>query len=549
MPMRTPMLLLILFASFASAQEPAVTSAADDEFNKAVLFGKKFFDLKEYISAYEQFAKADSLRPDDPAVLYNMAVVLARAGRYAEAQVKVDRYNQLYPAGAEKPNVTKLQLELEFHRELQKKRQADQEYGELFNRGKFLYAKNDLEGALKAFQDAEQQRPSDPAAVFNQAVVHEKQGEFAKAVERFRRFSELESDPDQKVGIDQRIFAMETEIEDMRSKIVCAFCGHKLPAGVTWCHRCWHGPYLASAVWNSRPCLEGATATRSTYYSDGRLAKNEPLVCLHPNGTMRETLRYTPARQRSIQEARKSEGWTYNGEVIQGWSDKEGNQVRYVQGADYLDQIVSAGTGELLDFEAHRAADGLWLLDREDVMIEGTKYISRYAYDEKNRIARQEVTYQNVSACNHLIAMTADYAYQNEALSGVNIKGGYDGYAAEGAPRTDWQAAVVYAYDPNGRVSKEELTVNGFTKTYAQRPHGALREEVGKVYASMRPKRPIENVIRLGDICGTAGTLMVANYIDLRPFYAMSPNLALALPLGVVRATVTFTYPDAFSLR
>jgi hypothetical protein len=76
-----------------------------------------------------------------------------------------------------------------------------------------------------------------------------------------------------------------------------------------------------------------------------------------------------------------------------------------------------------------------------------------------------------------------------------------------------------------------------------------LREEVGKVYASMRPKRPIENVIRLGDICGTAGTLMVANYIDLRPFYAMSPNLALALPLGVVRATVTFTYPDAFSLR
>ena len=558
--------LIVFIAAVAAAQEqpvpvpvpapvpvPETVQAAPDpnaeEFAKAVLFGKKFFDLKEYASAYEQFAKADALRPDDPAVLYNMALVLAKAGRYSDAQVKADRYNQVHPNGVEKPNVSKLLLELEFQRELQKKRQGDQDYLELFNRGKFLYGKGDIPGALKAFEEAEQQRGSDPAAVFNQAVLFEKQGDFAKAVERFRRYSELESDPAQKAGLDQRLFALENEIEDMKSKIVCSFCGHRLASGATWCHRDWHGPYsTASAVWNSRPCVEGATATRSTYYSDTRLAKNDSLPCLTQGGTMRESLRYTPARQRAIQDARKAEGWTYNGEVIQGWSDKQGNQVRYVQGADYLDKIISTTTGELLDFEAHKTADGIWLLDREDVIIEGQKYTSRYTYDDKHRIAQQQVTYQNAAACNHMITEVADYAYQNDALVSVTIKGGYEGYLSEGKPKTDWQAGVTYTYDGNGRVTKEDLAVTSIVKTYDQRPHGALRDEVGKLYTSMRPKRPIENAMRSGDLCATAGNLTLANYIDLRPFYAMSPNLAITLPLGVTRATVTFTYPDSFRL-
>lgn len=547
--MRAHILMVVLIASAAFAQEQPAPDPNAEEFSKAVLFGRKFFELKEYASAYDQFAKADSLRPDDPAVLYNMALVLAKAGRYAEAQVKADRYNQVHPGGVEKPNVTKLQLELEFQRELQKKRQGDQDYLELFNRGKFLYGKNDIDGALKAFQEAEQQRGSDPAAVFNQAVLYEKQGDFAKAVERFRRFSELESDPAQKSGLDQRLFALENEIEDMKTKIVCPFCGHRLPAGATWCHRDWHGPYVTSSpVWNTRPCVEGATATRSTYFVDNRLAKNDSLPCMSPGGTMRESLRYTPSRQRAIQDARKAEGWTYNGEIIQSWTDKQGNEVRYFQGPDYLDKIVSVSTGELLDFEAHKAGEGVWLLDREDIVIEGQKYTSRYTYDDKNRIAQQQVTYQNAAACNHIITETADYVYQHDALTSVNIRGGYEGYLSEGKPKTDWQAAVAYTYDGNGRVTKEDLAVTSFTKTYDQRPHGALRDEVSKLYNSMRAKRPIENAIRSGDLCATAGTLMVANYIDLRAFYAMSPNLAITLPLGVTRATVTFTYPDSFRL-
>ncbi len=549
--MRAIVLTAVLLAVSALAQEqPAPPADANaEEFAKAVLFGKKFFDLKEYTSAYEQFAKADSLRPDDPAVLYNMALVLAKAGRYGESQVKADRYNQVHPNGAEKPNVARLQLELEFQRELQKKRQVDQDYAELFNRGRFLYGKGDMDGALKAFQEAEQQRPNDPSSVFNQAVLYEKRGEFAKAVERFRRYAELESDPAQKIGLDQRMFTMETEIEDMKTKVVCPFCGHRLPAGATWCPRDWHGPYTTSSpVWNTRPCVENATATRSTFFADNRLAKNESLPCLSPGGTMRDSLRYSPARQRSIQDARKAEGWTYKGEVIQGWTDKQGNEVRLVQGPDYLDKVISVSTGELLQFDAHKAGEGIWLLDREDIVIEGQKYTSRYKYDDRNRIAQQQVSFQNAAACNHLIAETADFVYQNDALASVNIKGGYDGFVSEGQPRTDWQAAVTYAYDVSGRVTKEDLTVTSFTKVYANRPQGALRDETSKLYASMRPKKPVENVLRSGDLCATTGNLLVANYIDLRPFYVMSPNLAIALPLGVTRATVTFTYPESFRL-
>ncbi|HEX2121012.1 MAG TPA: tetratricopeptide repeat protein, partial [Thermoanaerobaculia bacterium] len=289
---------ILHFAFCISAQEPPAPNA-DEEFTRAVYFGKKFADLGEFGSAYEQFAKADAAKPDQPAVLYNMAVVLARAGRYSEAQVKVDRYLQFFADGAEKPLVQKLQLELEFQRELQKKRQADQDYADLFNRAKFLYGRGELAEALKLFQQAAQMRPNDPAAAFNEGVVLEKQGELAKAIERFRRYAELETDVETKGTVDQRIFTLQRELEEMRTKIVCSFCGHKLPAGATWCHRCWHGPYpVNSAVWNSRACLEGASATRATYFADERFNKNDILPCLFREGTVLDSLRYTPARQR-----------------------------------------------------------------------------------------------------------------------------------------------------------------------------------------------------------------------------------------------------------
>jgi len=325
-------------------------------------------------------------------------------------------------------------------------------------------------------------------------------------------------------------------MSDMKTKIVCPFCGWRLPIGALWCPHCWHGPYLTSqSPWNSRPCGDNATATRATYYADNRFAKNESLPCLFA-GTMLEALRYTPARQRQVQEARKAEGWTYSGDVIQGWR----NEIRYVQGADYLEKIVSPTGGDVLLFEAHRVGD-IWLLDREDQVIDGQKYTSHYTFDEKNRISGQQVTYQNAAGCNDVITVTAVPSYANDQLASLKIRGGYTGPAVQGSPRVDWEANVTYTYDAN-RLAKEELAVTSMTKTYQEKPYGMQRQEIATLYPEMRVRKPVEHLLATGDRCGLAGNTVLSNEIDLRPFYVFSPNLNVALPPGVTRAAVTFTY-------
>ncbi len=540
-------------APAAAPASPTPAPAAmppSEEFVKAVYFAKKFAGMKDYPAAYQQFAKADALQPDVPGVLYNMGVLLARTGRYSEAQAKVDRYNQLFPTGAEKPLIAKLQLDLEFEQELQKKRQSDEEYTALFTRGRFLYGKGDLPAALKLFQDAEQQRPTDPVAVFNQGVVYEKLGDLSRAAQRFHRYEELEPDASAKSSADQRVLGIESEMSDMKTKIVCPFCGWRLPIGAIWCPHCWHGPYLTSQPpWNSRPCSDGATATRATYYADNRFARNDSLPCLF-NGTMLNALRYTPARQRQVQEARKAEGWTYSGDLIQSWHDRQGNEIRYVQGAGYLEKIVSASGGDVLLFAAHKAPDSaIWLLDREDAVIDGQKYTSHYTFDALNRIAQQQVVYQNAAACNDVIAMTAVASYTNDLLLGLKIRGGYSGTVVQGVPRVDWETDIVYSYDASARLSKEELVVSSMTKTYADRPYGAERQEVATLYPEMRARKPVDRILAMGDRCGMSGTTILSNPIDLRPFYAFSPNMTLAVPSGVARATVSFTYPDSYMIR
>ncbi len=519
-------LIVLLLALHALAQEappPAQQPPAanvEEEFAKAVFFGKKFADLGEYESAQQQYAKADELKPDQPAVLYNLGVVLARAGRYSDAQVKADRYLQLFPEGAEKTNVAKLQLELEFQRELQKKRQADQEYADLFNRAKFTYTHGELAEALALFKRAEQVRPTDPASVYNQAIILEKQDELVKAIERYRRYAELEADLDVKASIDERVFAMQREVDDRATKIVCSFCGRKLSADATWCERCWHGPYGR--------CSARTSATRATFYSDQRFNKNETLTC---SGD-RESLRYSAAKQRAIQDTRKAEGWTYQGDVIQG-----NRELQFNQGPEYLEKVTSNTAGEILTYLAHASGDD-WLLDREELVIDATRYVSRYTYDPNGRIAQQRVDYQNAAACNHLISMTADAAYNGDAISSLTINGGYDGYMPEGAPKVEWQANVAYAYDDKRRVTNEELTVTSLTKPYTQKPIDSLRDEINRLYPGMRVKKPVETVQRTGDICLTG----MSNQIDLRPFYALMPDLAMQLPNGVSKAVVTFTY-------
>lgn len=476
--MRRLIIVTLLIASAALAQ--------NDDFAKAVFFGQKYFAMKDYTAAYAQFVKADQLQPDVAAVLYDMALTLAKAGRVSEAQTKIDRYTQLYPNGAEKPLIAKLQLELEFQRELQKKQEAERQYTELFSRGRFLYQKGDLDAAMKLFQEAEQRRPNDPAAVFNQAAIFEKRGDFANAAERFR-----------KAGDQERALGLEHELEEMKTKIVCPFCGLRLPLGAMWCPRCWHGPYAVASA------CSGAS-TRTAFYGDGRVARSDALSCVPL-----DALRYTPAKQKQIQEARKREGWTYDGEILSGPG--------LVQGPESLER---AG---ILTYQAHKAGEA-WLLDREDLVIDGQKYASRYTYDAQNRIAKQEVSYVNAAACGHLINMTAEVT-----PTGIAFHGGYDGFPTEGAPHVEWQAAL----------AKDELNVTSFTKEYKEKPQGNARDEVNALYPTMRVRRPIENVARSGDLCAKSGATLLGNPIDLRPFYAIAPNFAMQLPFGVTKVTVT----------
>ncbi len=220
-----------------------------------------------------------------------------------------------------------------------------------------------------------------------------------------------------------------------------------------------------------------------------------------------------------------------------------------MQGTGYLEKILAPNTGEILSYSAHPATDGTWLLDREELFLEGQRYTSRYTFDSGNRVVQQQVDYQNTAACNHLISMNATYSYANDVLTAVAIHGGYDGYQPEGAPHMEWDVAIAYAYDASGRLAREDLSIPSFTKTYTQKPQGAWRDEISRVYISMRPRRPIENVIRNGDLCGTSGNILIGNMIDLRPFYVMTPNLTMQIPYGVAKATVTFTYPESYKVR
>lgn len=541
---RTVAILLVAATlSIPARADEAPSSATTQQIEQAVFFATNYFNMGEYASAYSSLVQVEALCSEHPALLYNMALVLAKLQRYPEAQARIDRYKQLFPEGPEAELVKQLQFALEFQRELQKKRQADADYMELFNRGKYLVVKGDIDEALKIFLQAESQRPDDPAVAFNQAVAYEKQGEFVKATERLRRHLELQQGAADKSSIDAKIFELETEIRDMQTKILCPFCGHKLPQDATWCHRCWHGPYYAtSARWNSRAC---DSATRSTMYLDGRVARNEDLPCFLQGKTWRETLRYTPAKQRAIQAARKAEGWSYEGDVIQGWADAQGNQVKLEHG-DYLRRWVSLATGEILEYEAHRAGD-VFLLDREDFVIDGIRHRKHYTFDDKGRIVQERTNYVNSAGCNHQISVTADYTWENDEVKSVRFRSWYDGYTVEGSPQTEWIGNLTFAYDASGRIEKEEFILASAQKTFTERPVGAMRDEIGRLYPGYRVKKP-NDIIKRGDFCFTSGTALLGNPIDLRPFYTISPNITNVLPYGSVTMATAFTYPVGFSL-
>jgi tetratricopeptide (TPR) repeat protein len=528
----------------AAAPAPAPLSREEqkrhDDFVSAASHGMKFFERGDIASAYEQFVAADGIYPNHPTVVYDMAVLLVRLGRLAEAQEKVDLYLSLHPDGAELDEIKTLRSDIEFERKWQKQLQETQSYLELFNRAKFHYAREEWSEALAHFQRAAEQKPGDPAAFYDQALALEQLGEYARAIEALRQYQALASQPNEKARIDAKLFELEREIQEMRTMIVCPFCGHKLPEDALWCPRCWKGPYLSRGTgWEARSCATGAGAIRSTSFGDGRLAQNEDLPCLIAAPTLRDELRYSAARQKAIRQAREAEGWTYEGGNLAVRRDPEGREIRLVQGP-YLERLIAPASGDVLTFAARQGAGGRWLLEQEEFILDGQKFRKRYEYDGEERIAREIVDYEGI-ACGHHIQAEASYVWEDGRVARADLHGGYTGFEVEGMPAVAWTGTMTRSVDAAGRIDGEEFVLGPYTKTWAKRPEAPFREIAEQAYRGVRAKRPTD-LAKTGDFCALSGSRRIGNPIDLRPFYTFFPNVAIALPPGVTEVKTTFTY-------
>lgn len=559
--MRTTLIITALILAFAAeAQQrdeialelhpggtPSESITVSDEFVRAAKFATKYFELGDMSSAYERLREAATMVPNHPAIIYNTAVVLVRMGRYAEAEEQIATYLSLFPDGAEAPQVKNLQIDLEFQRDLQKKQQANQNYIELFNRARFAYEQGDYPQALNLFQQAEQLHPDDAPAVYNQALAHEALGNYEKSTERLRHYLAVSRDTTRKAEVDRKIFQLEAEIASRKTSFVCPFCGLKLAIGTTWCHRCWHGPYdLESPRLNTLPCGVGASATRTSFYSEDRLARNETLPCEIRAENYLEQVRYSKGRQRAVQEARRQEGWTYRGDVIHAKEEDGEVRVELIQG-DYLQHLLARDSGDALGFLASPHGEGVWLLDREELVIDGRTYVKTYQYDEAGRIVAERVRYQNDAACGHVIETTATYVREGDRIVRVDFSGGNTGFTLEGEPTTSWAAALTRSFDEGGRIDRETFEMSRYDKIYKERPQGPMREDVKRMYPQSRPGREMD-ILRKGDLCAMVGNRLVSNPIDLRPFQSIAPNLALLIPPGVVKIAVDYNYPTEFSL-
>lgn len=522
-----------------------LTAQQEEDFLGAVTFGKRYYDAGDLSSAFERLTAAEQILPGHPAVLYNVAVVLAKLGRFADAQNKIETYKALFPGGEEMALIRALQIDLDWSRDAQKRAQENQNYIEQFNRARFSFDGGDHSQALARFKQAEQMKPEDAPAAFNQAVCLEALGDYTGAIERLRHFLSLDAANDHRSSVDAKINLLTSEVDDQRSSILCGFCGRKLNASGAWCPDCGHGPFLPqSAQWNSRSCSTGASATRTTSYTSGRLHQNEDLPCLY-EGSYASALRYTTPRRLAIQAARKAEGWTLEGNRIRSFKDRD-SAIELKHDGQYLSRIDSPSSGDWLELSGQMSDDSRWLVGEEERILNGQRYGKRYVYDESGRISRETVQYQGANRCGNIIETSADWIYEGDRLKSIALQGGYDGYASEGSPKVQWAGTVSFSYDENGLLLQEDLVIDSFTKTFTRMP-GEARRMIERHYPGHRGKAV--DMLQKGDICGVAGSQVITNLIDLRAFDAWSPNLALAMPPGITRAAVSFTYPEGYTFK
>lgn len=519
----------------------AQTTDLHEEFATATDFGRRFFEAGNFAASLTWFEKADSILRDQPAILYNTALVLVKLQRYDDAQRRIDRYIALYPQGYELQAAKALQRELQFGIEVRRGEQRDNEYKTLFSRAKALYEKGLRREALEAFRQAEQIYPDDPALYYNEAVLYEEDGAFEDALRSYNRH--LQSNPANGPQLQARMIDLEREIGDMRTKLMCPVCGAKLPAGARWCHRCWHGPYdVTNAAWNARACDSRAVVTRSMQDVNGKTRVSEPLACLFAGRSLRDFLQYSRASQTAVRDARAAEGWSFTTEgLLQSRRGASGVEVTMRNG-DYLQGVENLATGEAFDYKGHMTADGIWLLDAQPYSTGDQLFFITRSFDADGRVRQEEVSYDS-AGCRHAVSYVATYTYEGESLVAAQIKGGYDGYKVEGFPQVRWEAALTRKFDSNARLLREELAVTSFQKTYAAKPQGKISDEVRRVYQKLKPRRPLD-IRATGDVCGFAAGRALDEAVDLRPLFIVSPAVAVRLSPGDAHVTVDYTYAD-----
>jgi len=511
-----------------------------EEFSTAADFGRRFFEARNYAASLTWFEKAESIVRDQPAVLFNTALVLVKLQRYDDAQRRLDRYLLLYPQGPEIQQAKALQRELQFGIEVRRREQQDNEYKMLFSRARALSEKNLPREALEVFHQAEQLYSDDPALYYDEAVLNEEAGDLESALRLYKRY--LQTNPANAAALQARLIDLEREISYMRTKLLCPFCGAILPVGARWCHRCWHGPYdLTAAAWNTRGCDAHVSANRSVQDASGKTRASEAVGCLYAGTTLRDLLQYSPSRRMAVREARSNDGWTFDKDTLESRRSAAGVELVLHQG-DYLERVDNLATGETVRYRAHASADGIWLLDAQPFLAGEQPFVINRTFDGDGRVQREDVTYDSLG-CHHAVTASAVYTYSGDVVTTAHFSGGYDGYRVEGLPQVRWEAVLNRTFDASGRLSREELTVTSFQKTWSAKPRGAVSDEVRRYYTALKVRKPTD-IRALGDVCAVDAGNAVDEAIDLRPFFVIVPAVAVRLNRGDSRLVVDYAYSE-----
>jgi len=393
---------------------------------------------------------------------------------------------------------------------------------------------------LDAFHQAEQVNSDDPALYFNEAVLTEKVGDLESALRLYKRY--LQSNPANAPALQARLIDLEHEIGYTRTKLLCPYCGAILPAGARWCHRCWHGPYdVTSAAWNARACDAHVTVTRSFQDANGKTRKSEPVSCAYAGVTMSDYLQYSQPRRAAVLEARTGEGWEFTKDGLLASRRSAGEEIALHEG-DYLQRVDNLITGEVSSYRAHATTDGIWLLDSQPYSAGDQAFVIDRTFDNEGRVQREEVTYES-AACHHVVTVSASYTYTGDSVTAARFSGGYDGYRVEGFPQVHWEATLSRSFDAASRLTREDFSVTSFQKLWTAKPQGGVSDEVRRYYTALKVRKPTD-IRGVGDVCALGASGIVDEAIDLRPFFVVSPAVAVRLDRGDTRVVVDYAYGD-----